>query len=159
MLAAGASAVFQGSLHSADYSWYPNETDDWSRYLRSNGMAEGTIIQNVATGDVLFGLSAEGVPGAYQLKFAPTVVTSQSEGTASFTVSNESQLGSEFVLYVYSDLGVVQQTWWTYPNTLGVQNVVIPMLDQGQYPIAPGKYTVVLETGGVRVDVAQFTKQ
>ena len=79
--------------------------------------------------------------------------------TASFTVTDPSQLGSEFVVYVYSSLGQMQQTWWTYPNTLGVQNVIIPMLNQGQQPIAPGKYVVVLETGGIRVDTAEFTKQ
>jgi len=158
-LAAGASAIFQGNLHRADYSWYPNETDDWSRYLRSNGMAEGTIIQAIANKNVVFGLSAEGVPGAYQLKFAPTVVTTQTEGTASFTVSNPNQIGAEFIIYVYSNLGVLQQTWWTYPDTLGVRNIIIPMLDQGQNPIAPGKYTVILETGGVRVDAVEFTKQ
>jgi|GEM_PF-2849409 len=158
-LAAGASAIFQGNLHRADYSWFPNETDDWSRYLRSNGMAEGTIIQSILTKNVVFGLSAEGTPGAYQLKFAPSIVTNQTEGTASYTITNPSQLGTEFVLYVYSALGVLQQAWWTYPDTLGVRNVTIPMLDQGQQPILPGKYTVILETGGVRVDSAEFTKQ
>ncbi|HEY3234993.1 MAG TPA: hypothetical protein VGJ84_09755, partial [Polyangiaceae bacterium] len=158
-LAAGASAIFQGTLHRADYSWYPNETDDWSRYLRSNGMAEGAIIQAIATKNVVFGLSAESTPGAYQLKFAPSVITTQTEGTASFTVTDPSQLGAEFILRVYSSLGEVQQNWWVYPDTLGVRNVVIPMVDQGQFPIKPGTYTVILETGGLRVDSAEFTKQ
>lgn len=79
-LAAGASAIFQGNLHRADYSWYPNESDDWSRYLRSNGMAEGAIIQAIASKNVVFGLSAEGAPGAYQLKFAPSHVPLNARG-------------------------------------------------------------------------------
>jgi HYDIN/CFA65/VesB family protein/papain like protease len=158
-LAAGASAIFQGNLHRPDYNWYPDESDDWSRYLRSNGMAEGAIIQSIATQGVVFGLPAEGVPGAYQLKFAPSVVTTQSEGTASFTVTDPSELFSEFIVRVYSTLGEVQQTWWTYPDALGLQSVPIPMLDQGQWPIKPGKYAVVLESGGSRVDATEFTKQ
>jgi C1A family cysteine protease len=158
-LAPGASAIFQGSLHRADYSWYPDESDDWSRYLRRNGMAEGAIIQAIATKKVVFGLPAEGVPGAYQLKFAPSIVTTQTEGTASFAITDPSQFGTEFIVRVYSSVGEIQQTWWTYPDRLGVWDVIIPMLDQGQWPIQPGKYAVILETGGVRVDAAEFTKQ
>lgn len=158
-LAPGRAAIFEGSLQRADKSWHADQSDDWSRYLRRDGMAEGAIIQAIASKKVVFGLSAEGVAGAYQLEFAPNDVTIQTEGTVSFTVNDASQLGSVFVLYVYSSLGQVQQTSWVYPDTLGEQTAVIPLVDQGQFPLAPGEYTVVLETGGVRVDATEFTKR
>jgi hypothetical protein len=58
-VAAGASFIFQGSLHRADYSWYPDETDDWSRYLRRDGLAEGVAIQQIATNAFVFGVPGE----------------------------------------------------------------------------------------------------
>ncbi|HEY3495327.1 MAG TPA: choice-of-anchor D domain-containing protein, partial [Polyangiaceae bacterium] len=70
-LAPGGSVIFQGSLHRTDWSWYPNENDDWSRFLRRNGMAEGTIVQRISDLAVLFGLSAERPTGAYQLSVSP----------------------------------------------------------------------------------------
>lgn len=58
-IAAGGSFIFQGSMHRADYSWYPDETDDWSRYLRRDGLAEGVAIQQIATNAFVFGVPGE----------------------------------------------------------------------------------------------------
>jgi C1A family cysteine protease len=58
-IAPGGSFIFQGNIHRTDYSWYPDETDDWSRYLRRDGLAEGVVIQNIATKAIVFGVSGE----------------------------------------------------------------------------------------------------
>jgi hypothetical protein len=58
-VAAGGSFIFQGGIHRAYYSWYPDETDDWSRYLRRDGLAEGVAVQQIATNAFVFGVPGE----------------------------------------------------------------------------------------------------
>jgi hypothetical protein len=152
-LPAGGSAIFQGSLHRADYSWYPDETDDWSRYVRRDGMAEGAIVQQIATKNVLFGLSGEVQPGAYQLTFAPNPVTTQ--GTASFVVTNASDVGTLMPVNVLTSTGDLLDSRWRYVSATGLQTVDF---DTSWYPA--GQYTVVLESqDGGGLDAATFTKQ
>jgi hypothetical protein len=148
----GGSAIFQGSLHRADYSWYPDETDDWSRYVRRDGMAEGAIIQAIASQNVVFGLPGEARAGAYQLTFSPNPVTTQ--GTATFVVTNPSEVGTLMPLTFYTSTGAVQDTWYRYVSATGVQTIDV---NTTSYP--PGQYTMILESNGVRVDAFTFTKQ
>jgi C1A family cysteine protease len=149
----GGSAIFQGSLHRADYSWYPDETDDWSRYVRRDGMAEGTIIQAIASKNIVFGVPGESQPGAYQLSFAPNPVTTQ--GTATFVDNNSSDVGTLMPLYFFTSAGDVQDVWYRYISATGTQTVTV---DTTNYPT--GQYTVVLESpDGVRLDATTFTKQ
>jgi hypothetical protein len=152
-LPAGGSAIFQGSLHKADYSWYPDETDDWSRYVRRDGMAEGVIVQAVATKNVVFGLPGESQPGAYQLKFAPNPVTTQ--GTASFVVTNPAEVGTYMPVYFFTSAGDVQDVWYRSVMATGLQTIDV---NTSWYPA--GQYTVILESqDGVRLDATTFTKQ
>jgi hypothetical protein len=148
----GGSAIFQGSLHRADYSWYPDENDDWSRYVRRDGMAEGAIIQVIASKNVVFGLPGEGQPGAYQLTFAPNPVTDQ--GTATFVVTNANEVGTLMPLHFFTSTGEVQETWYRFVAETGPQIVEV---NTSWYP--PGQYTAVLESNGARVDAVTFTKQ
>ena len=159
-LPANGTVVFQGQLRNTNFSWYPNESDDWSRYVRANGMAEGTIVQAIASKNILFGLAAEGQPGAYQLAFSPNPVTTQTEGHATFVVSNPNQLNTEFTVSLISSQGSVVQQYWTYPSQLGTTDVVIPMNGDRHNPaVEPGRYTVVLKSSGVPVDAVEFTRQ
>jgi len=151
-LPAGGSAIFQGSLHRTDYSWYPDETDDWSRYVRRDGLAEGAIVQVIATKNVVFGLPGEGQPGAYQLTFSPNPVTTQ--GTATFVVSNASEIGTLMPLYFFTSTGELQDTWYRYVTETGTQTLDV---NTSWYPA--GQYTAVLESNGLRVDAVTFTKQ
>lgn len=151
-LAPGASAIFQGTLHKTDYSWYPNENDDWSRFLRRDGLAEGTIVQQISNQNVLFGLAAERQAGAYQLTVSPNPATSQV--TLTFNVTNQADLNFTHGLYVYSELAEGISFIPVYVSALGTQSAT---LDVSAYP--PGKYTAVLQTLAGRVDAYTFTKQ
>ena len=151
-LAPGASVIFQGNLHRGDWSWYPDETDDWSRYLRRDGLAEGTLFQNVASRSVLFGLAAEASPGALQLRATPTEVVSDT--SISFQVADPALIGGEFIEYVYSRYGTLIDTWWTYPSELGTWTITLPMSH-----LPPGPYTIVVTHAGNRLDAVEVTKR
>jgi hypothetical protein len=103
---------------------------------------------------VVFGLAAEARPGAYQLSFTPNPVTTEFLGTAHYTVSNSNQLDTEFIITIHSSSGEVVDTRSAYPSTLGVHDEAFVVVN-----LSPGLYTVFLETGGNRVDSAEFTKQ
>lgn len=150
-LAPGASMIFQGNLHRADWSWYPNETDDWSRFLRRDGLAEGTVFQHIASQNVLFGLAAEARPGALQFSASPTQVSN--ETTLTFVIDDPALVGAEFVEYVFKQSGELVDTWWTYPSALGPWTAVLPM---GHLPAGP--YTIVLTRDGVTLDAVEVTK-
>jgi hypothetical protein len=151
-LAAGASAIFQGSLHRSDWSWYPNENDDWSRFLRRNGMAEGTIVQRLSDLAVLFGLPGERPAGAYQLGVSPNPVTDHA--TVTFVVSDPSEVERSVGLYVLNDLGDIQYFEPIWVASLGTQTVE---LDTSWY--APGSYTVLIQWTATPIDAFRFTKQ
>jgi hypothetical protein len=151
-LAPHASAIFQGSLHRSDWSWYPNEHDDWSRFLRRNGMAEGTIVQRVSNLEVLFGLAGERPTGAYQLNVSPNPATTQA--TLSFVVSDPNELERSIGVYVLNDLGDIQYFEPRWVSTLGTQTVA---LDTSWY--APGNYTALIQWAAEPMDAFRFTKQ
>lgn len=151
-LPAGGSIIFQGSLHRSDWSWYPNEADDWSRYLRRNGMAEGTIVQRISTQQVLFGLPGERPTGAYQLTVSPNPVTTQA--TATFVVNNPDETQRSIGFYVLTDLGDIQYFQPVWIPEAGTQTVVI---DTSFF--APGNYTAIIQFAAEPLDAFRFTKQ
>lgn len=149
-VAAGSSAIFQGTLHRADYSWYPDETDDWSRYLRRDGLAEGTTVQLISNNSVVFGTGGELQPGAYQFNLSPATVTNTV--TSSFVV-NDTSLGYERVYRFYAPDGTLVNSIWTYMSAPGPQTET---LDLSALPA--GTYTVILELGGNAADLVTITK-
>lgn len=151
-LAPYGSAIVQGTLRRADYSWYPNENDDWSRFLRRDGMAEGTIFQQRSTSNVLFGLPAEAPSGAQQLSVSPNPTTGQA--TVTFVLNDASTLNTSIGVYFYSDLGEIQYIERYWVSSLGNQSF---SLDVSWFP--PGRYTVVLQGAAGRLDAFPFMKQ
>ncbi len=147
------SVIFQGSLHYADYSWYPNETDDWSRWLRRDGMAEGTVVQDVQSKNILFGVSPEAPRGAYSLAVTPNPVAT--DATVTFVVNDPTMLNSHMGanLELWNSKGGYEGVWYAAISSLGPQTVSIPMAW-----IAPGQYTLVLSMKGVALDAFDFTK-
>ena len=113
---------------------------------------KGAIVQVIASKNVVFGLPGEGQPGAYQLTFAPNPVTTQ--GTATFVVSNASEVGTLMPLYFFTSTGELQDTWYRYVSATGTQTIDV---NTSWYPA--GQYTAVLESNGVRVDAFTFTNQ
>lgn len=148
-LAAGASAIFQGTVHRADYSWYPDETDDWSRYLRRDGLAEGTTVQLISNNSTVFGIGGEVQPGARQFKLTPTTITSSAISTF---IQNSSD-GYERVYRFYTPSGVLVKSIWTYMSTPGQQTETLQLSD-----LPRGTYTVLLELGGSAEDLTTITK-
>lgn len=148
-VAAGSSAIFQGTLHRADYSWYPNETDDWSRYLRRDGMAEGTTVQLIADNSTVFGIGGELQPGARQFKLTPTTVTSSVTSTFVMDASD----GYERVYRFYNQSGTLVKSIWTYMSAPGPQTETLELSD-----LPAGTYTVLLELSGNAVDLTTITK-
>jgi len=148
-VAAGASAIFQGTLHRADYSWYPDETDDWSRYLRRDGMAEGTTVQLISNNSVVFGVGGELQPGAHQFRLNPTTVTS----TVSSTFVMGASDGYERTYRFYTPSGALVKSLWTYLSAPGQQTETLDLSD-----LPAGPYTVILELGGNAADLTTITK-
>lgn len=148
-VAAGSSVIFQGTLHRADYSWYPNETDDWSRYLRRDGMAEGTTVQLISNNSTVFGIGGELQPGARQFKLTPTTVTSSVTSTFIMDASD----GYERVYRFYNPSGTLVKSIWTYMSAPGQQTETLELSD-----LPAGTYTVLLELGGSAVDLTTITK-
>jgi centrosomal CEP192-like protein len=148
-VAAGSSAIFQGTLHRADYSWYPDETDDWSRYLRRDGMAEGTSVQLVSNNSVVFGVGGELQPGGRQFRLSPTTVTS----TVTSTFIMDASDGYERTYRFYNPSGALVKSIWTYMSTPGQQTETLELSD-----LPAGTYTVILELGGSAADLTTITK-
>jgi len=145
----GGSAIFQGSLHRADYSWYPDETDDWSRYLRRDGMAEGTTVQLISNNSVVFGVGGELQPGAHQLRLNPTTVTS----TVTSTFVMDESDGYERNYRFYTPSSTLVKSLRTYMSAPGQQTETFDLSD-----LPAGTYTVVLELGGYAADFTTITK-
>jgi hypothetical protein len=151
-LPARGSVVFQGSLHRSDWSYSPNESDDWSRYLRRDGMAEGTIVRRISNQQVLFGLPGERPSGAYQLNVAPNPVADQA--TATFVVTNPDETQRSIGFYVLTDLAEIQYFQPLWIPDVGTQTV---SLDTSGY--APGNYTATIQFGAEPLDAFRFTKR
>ena len=148
-VAAGSSAIFQGTLHRADYSWYPDETDDWSRYLRRDGMAEGTSVQLISNNSTVFGIGGEVQPGAHQFKLSPTTVTS----TVTSTFVMDASDGYERTYRFYNPSNTLVKSIWTYMSAPGQQTETLELSD-----LPAGTYTVLLELGGNVADLTTITK-
>lgn len=149
-VAAGSSAIFQGTLHRADYSWYPDETDDWSRYLRRDGMAEGTTVQLISNNSVVFGVGGELQPGAHQFTLSPTTVTS----TVTSTFVMDASDGFERTYRFYDSSGTLVNSIWTYMSAPGPQTETLDLSD-----LPAGTYTVILELSGNAADLTTITKR
>lgn len=150
IVAAGQSAIFQGTLHRADYSWYPDETDDWSRYLRRDGMAEGTTVQLISNNSVVFGVGGELQPGARQFRLSPTTVTS----TVTSTFVMDASDGFERTYRFYNPSGALVKSVWTYMSAPGQQTETLELSD-----LPAGTYTVILEVGGSAADLTTIIKR
>lgn len=148
-VAAGSSVVFQGTLHRADYSWYPDETDDWSRYVRRDGMAEGTTVQLVSNNTTVFGIGGELQPGARGFTLSPSTVTSSVTSTFVMNASD----GYERTYRFYSSSGTLVKSVWTYMSAPGQQTETLELSD-----LPAGTYTVILELGGSAEDTTTITK-
>jgi hypothetical protein len=149
-VAAGASAIFQGTVHRADYSWYPDETDDWSRYLRRDGMAEGTTVQLISDNSTVFGVGGELKPGAHQFALSPATVTD----TVTSTFVMDASDGYERTYRFYDQSRTLVKSIWTYMSAPGQQTETLDVSD-----LPAGTYTVLLELGGEAVDLTSMTKR
>lgn len=144
--------IFQGSLHRPDFSWYPDETHDWSRYVARSTMAESCVVQDINTKSIVFGSSAEVPPGAYQIAVTPNPVGDTA--TVTFTVNDSTYQNTGFLLEIHDANGNNVVTFYQWVGASGVQSVPIYMMG---YPA--GDYTIVLKANYVTpVDVATFTK-
>jgi hypothetical protein len=151
-IAAGGSLIFQGSLHRADYSWYPDENDDWSRYLRRDGMAEGVAIEEIASKKIVFGSTPEFAAGANQLAMSPTQLSDQA--TITYSVMDPAALNTLYTLVIYnsSGTGMIWLDQWI--GTLGTRTAQLNMTGY-----SAGTYTLVLRNNsGVPLDAIEFKK-
>lgn len=151
-LAAGGSLIFQGSLHRADYSWYPDENDDWSRYLRRDGMAEGAVVQELASKKIVFGSTPEFAAGANQLAMSPSQVGDQA--TITYSATDPAALNTFYSIVVYNSTGTGMIWLNDWIGTLGTRTVQLNMAGYNA-----GTYTLVLQSNsGAPLDGIEFKK-
>ena len=151
-LAAGTSLIFQGSLHRPDYSWYPDETHDWSRYLRRDTMAESSVIQDINSKSIVFGSGPELPAGAFKLAVTPNPVVD----TATFTiaVTDSKYVHSEFFLEIRDANGNYMTAYYQWVDALGTFTMPLSM---SGWPA--GDYSAILRTdNATAVDVVTFKK-
>lgn len=147
----GQSLTIEGNLHRGDWQWQFDETDDWSRYVRRDGLAENMLVQKIESRGMVFGSSPEGsIPGTYLLTVTPAQVTS--DATVTFVINDASLVGQFIPIEIHRDGSFLDYRIYRVSAT-GPQTY--PMSFSG---FSPGNYAIVLKINGAMVDSFEVKK-